>query len=340
DSPAPLSPSNATPGSGIQGAAIGRTSLTLISEGAFNDLGWLTDGGNTTTGNNVDAGMDLLSPNGIDAGSRPVGSPFRVFNFPYNPAPGLPAPGDSPTGANYRAGEIVDMFFWTNRYHDRLYQLGFTEAARNFQQNNFGRNPLGGNANAIAGNDRVLAEGQDFSGTSNANFATPPDGSSGRMQMYIFDGPAVDRTSGLDHEIVIHELTHGTSNRLHSNASGLSANMSRGMGEGWSDFYARALLSTADEDINGVYSTGGYSTLDITAPTPFADNYYYGIRRFPYALKTTVGANGKPHNPLTFADIDASKIDLTDGAFPRGPIGSASAHAVHNIGEVWCMALL
>ena len=337
DSPAPLSPSLNLLSLTVptdQGAAAPRTSFTLITEMASPHPPdpWLADGLTTTTGNNVDAGMDLITPNGIDAGSRPV-SATRNFDFPYDPAPGfLVPPGQSPTLANYRLGEVVNMFFWTNRFHDRLYELGFTEAARNFQQNNFGRGGLG--------NDRVLAEGQDFSGTSNANFNTPPDGSSGRMQMFIFNGPTPDRSSGLDQEILIHELTHGLSNRLHANASGLTATQSGGMGEGWSDFYARALLSTADEDVNGIYGAGGYSTLDITAPTAYASNYYYGIRRFPYALRTTLGANGRPHNPLTFADIDAGKINLTDGAFPRGPIGSASAHAVHNIGEVWCMTLL
>jgi hypothetical protein len=115
---------------------------------------------------------------------------LRVFDFPYNPAPGIPPPGDSPTLADYRFGEVTHMFFWSNRYHDRLYELGFTEAARNFQLDNFGRGGLG--------NDRVLAESQDFSGTNNANFATPPDGTSGRMQMFIFTGPTPDRSSGLD----------------------------------------------------------------------------------------------------------------------------------------------
>src|SRR5262249_16149829 len=69
DSPAPLSPTTALPGSGVQGAPIPRTPLTLISElPAFDNLGWLTDGVNTTTGNNVDGGCDLVSPGGIDAG--------------------------------------------------------------------------------------------------------------------------------------------------------------------------------------------------------------------------------------------------------------------------------
>ncbi len=58
------------------------------------------------------------------------------------------------------------------------YQYGFTEAAGNFQLNNYGR---GG-----SGNDPVYADDLDGSGTDNANFGTPPDGLSPRMQMYRF----------------------------------------------------------------------------------------------------------------------------------------------------------
>ncbi len=327
DNPAPLSPSNATPGSGIQGAGIGRSTLTLISElPAFDNLGWITDGGTATTGNNVDAGLDIDGINGIDANGRAV-SANRVFDFGYNPPP---LGSDAPTGAAYRNGIVTDLFFWSNRYHDVLYQYGFTEGARNFQGNNFGR---GG-----AGNDYVRAEAQDSSGTSNANFSAPADGSLPRMQMYIFTGPNPDRDGDLDHDIVIHELTHGLSNRLHNNSAGLASNTAGGMGEGWSDYYARALLSTASENVNGVYPAGAYATLGIT--TNFTDNYYYGIRRFPYAVKTNLGANGRPHNPLTFADADPAQISVTDGAFPRGPIGSATATEVHNLGEIWCLTLL
>src|SRR5262245_47871607 len=333
DSPAPLSPSNAFPGSGIQGAAIPRTPFTIISElPAFDNLGWITDGVNTTTGNNVDAGLDIVAPNGIDVDGRAIGSPFRVFDFPYNPAPGIPPPGDAPTLADYRRGVVTQLFFWSNRYHDRLYELGFTEAARNFQQDNFGRGGLG--------NDFVRAEAQDFISTNNANFATPADGSLPRMQMFIFTGPNPDRDGDLDQEIVLHELTHGTSNRLHANATGLGANVSGGMGEGWSDYYARALLSSADEDVNGVYASGAYATLQLSSIG--TDNYYYGIRRFPYAVKTAVGPNGKPHNPLTFADTDPAQLNTTDGAFPESPLNFSfnGATEVHNLGEIWCMTLL
>ena len=94
--------------------------------------------------------------------------------------------------------------------------------------------------------DRVSAEGQDSSGTNNANFATPADGGRGRMQMYLWTGPTPDYDGTTDAEIIIHEVTHGTSNRLHGNASGLSTNMSGGMGEGWGDFYAHCYALRTD----------------------------------------------------------------------------------------------
>jgi subtilisin-like proprotein convertase family protein len=327
DSPAPLSPTNAVPGTNTQAPYIGRQTITLIGNEApntFNNLGWMTDNTNGvnghTDGNNVEAGMDLGAPDGVDA---PVPGTLRVFDFAYNPEV------EAPSTAAYRSGEATNMFYWTNVYHDRLYLLGFNEAARNFQSDNFGRGGLG--------NDRVRAEGQDFSGTNNANFTTPPDGVRGRMQMYVFPGPTPDRSSGIDQDVLLHELTHGTSNRLHNNALGLISNMSRGLGEGWSDFYARSLLSTASEDVNGVYAMGGWVTNSIFGG--YTDNYYYGIRRFPRAVRTTVGPNGMPHDPLTFADIDQTQINLTDGAYPRGPIGSNTADQVHNMGEVWSGAL-
>src|ERR1041385_5903703 len=109
------------------------------------------------------------------------------------------------------------------------------------------------------------------------------------------------------------------------------------MGEGWSDFYAKALMAKATEDVNGIYPSGPWVTLNYLPG--FTDNYYYGFRRFPYAVMSNVGANGRPHNPLTFADIDPTQIDLSAGAYPRGPGGSQQAFEVHASGEVWAMAL-
>jgi subtilisin-like proprotein convertase family protein len=327
DSPAPSSPTPALPGANFQAPYVARTNATLIGNEApntFNNLGWMTDGTNLTNGNNVEAGLDRDGVDGVDPATIAVGSPNRVFTATYTPGT------TEPLTAEHQRGSVINMFYWTNRFHDLTYLLGFNEASRNFQNDNFGRGGVAG--------DRIRAEGQDSSGTNNANMLTPADGGRGRMQMFIWTGPTPDKDGTIDQDIVIHELTHGLSNRLHNNASGLSGTMSGGMGEGWSDFYARALLADASENVNGIYTIGGWATH--LAAAGFTDNYYYGIRRFPYAVRTTTGGpSNRPHNPLTFADIDPAQINLTDGAFARGPFGSATAFAVHNIGEVWAMAL-
>jgi hypothetical protein len=317
----------------------------------FNSQGWIPDGADTTEGNNTRAGLDTVTPNGIDAvvvGQTVTtgGITTRIFNFNYLPAPN-PAPSPAPTfpilpiteprNDAYQRGAVTHLFYVTNRYHDEMYRLGFTEAARNFQQNNFGRGGLG--------NDRVLAEAQDFSGTNNANFNTPVDGQSGRMQMYLWPNPDPDRDGDLDAEIIIHELTHGTSNRLHGNASGLGTNMSGGMGEGWGDFYAHTMLSEPTDPIEGIYTTGGYSTY--LGTTGYVNNYYYGIRRFPKAVISFVGPNGKPHNPLSFRHLNAGcnteigtpTVIGTISAYPRGPFGSTQCDQVHAAGEIWSCAL-
>ncbi len=336
DSPFPMTPGPATR-NGQQGAAISRTSITRIGNEApytFNNLGWINDGVTKTDGNALQAGLDRDGVDGVDTNSEATNA-SRNFTYTYNPFNPNTNTGDAPVanpqtypGSAFQQGSITQLFYISNWYHDELYRLGFTEQARNFQHDNFSRGGVG--------NDRIRGEGQDSSGTNNANFSTLADGTRGRMQMYVWTAPNPDIDGNLDADVVIHELTHGTSNRLHGNASGLSSNMSRGMGEGWSDFYAHALLSEPSDPINGIYTTGGYDTYLLGSIG--TNNYYYGIRRFPKAVMAfTGGASNRPHNPLTFADIDATQINLGDGAFP--PSGGGFADQVHNAGEVWSSAL-
>jgi hypothetical protein len=332
--PYPLSPN------GIQGPRIKLRSVQRIGNEPpyeFNQLGWMTDGTTRTDGNAVQAGLDRDGTQGIDTNSEAF-SPTREFRFAYHPVDPSNNHGDPPVpatqtypGTNFQQGAITQLFYICNWYHDEAYRLGFTEAARNFQNVNF----LG---QGVAG-DRVGAEAQDSLSTNNANFSTAADGVRGRMQMYIFTGSNPDIDGSLDADVVVHEHTHGLSNRLHGNASGLTLDIARGMGEGWSDFYALSMLTTPNDPVNGVYPTGTYVTYHHVSSPTFVSNNYYGIRRFPYAVRSEVGANGKPHNPLTFADIDQTQMNLTDGAFPRGPVGGSFADEVHNIGEIWCSAL-
>ncbi|HQU84466.1 MAG TPA: M36 family metallopeptidase, partial [Pyrinomonadaceae bacterium] len=341
DNPFPLTPGPLTP-NGAQGASIGRTSIVRIGNEApytFNNNGWITDGGTKTDGNAVQSGLDRDGVDGVDTNSEAVNA-SRNFTYNFNPFNPNTLTGDAPVpasqtypGSDFQQGSSTQLFYICNWYHDELYRLGFTEQARNFQDDNFGR---GG-----SGADRVRGEGQDSSGTNNANFSTPADGGRGRMQMFVWTGPNPDVDGNLDADVVIHEHTHGLSNRLHGNGSGLSTNMSRGMGEGWSDFYGHSLLSEASDPINAIYTTGGYDTYNISAG--FTNNYYYGIRRYPKSpIGFTGGANNKPHNAFTFSYINSdcnAKMGTTNFAFARGPIGVTTCDQVHNIGEIWSSAL-
>jgi|CXWL01.1.fsa_nt_gi hypothetical protein len=335
-SPFPFSPGPISP-AGQQGSLISRSMITRIGNEApytFNNLGWIPDGSFITDGNAVQAGLDRDGTNGIDPNSEAF-SNTRLFSFDYNPFNPNTGTGDTPfptpqtyPGSAFQQGMITQLFYTANWFHDETYRLGFTEAARNFQNVNF-------TGQGIAG-DRVSAEGQDSSGFNNANFSSGADGVRGRMQMFFFSGPNPDIDGSLDSDVVIHEHMHGVSNRLHGNSAGLFNDMSRGMGEGWSDFYGMAMLSTPADPIDSLATNGAYVTYLFQGET---NNAYYGIRRFPTAIKTSLGGpNSRPHNPLTFADIDVTQMNISDGAFaPRSVSGNSDA--VHNAGEIWCVAL-
>lgn len=346
DSPAPCSPGCSDPNNCPQPPAISRTDFTLIGNEApyeFNDLGWIPDNGlpvrtpadpNITDGNNCEAGIDRDGTNGVDPMGHAVGNPFRVFSYTYNPAPGNPPPPDDPLPPNpqpypptqFQQGVIANGFHLVNRWHDELYRLGFTEQAGNFQHFNFGRGGAEG--------DRISFEMQDGSGTNGANFSTPADGGRPRMQMYIWTPGTPARDGALDATIVLHEITHGLTSRLHGNSTGLNTNMARGMSEGWSDFYANALLSEPGDAPCGTYAVGSYIAFELVPA-----NHYYGIRRYPTTRIGCTGPNGLPHNPLTFGHLNTGNCSNIPSAFPRGPLGSTICDQIHNAGEIWSQAL-
>ncbi|HRI66512.1 MAG TPA: M36 family metallopeptidase, partial [Polyangium sp.] len=136
---------------------------------------WLPANATATNGNNVNAYADINNVNGYQATDvRPGPSSPGNFDYTYDTAL---APDASVTQRN---ASVTSLFYMNNWLHDYFYDSGFNEAAGNAQVSNFGR---GG-----AQNDPLLAEAQDYSGTDNANMATPADGQSPRMQMYVFLG--------------------------------------------------------------------------------------------------------------------------------------------------------
>jgi hypothetical protein len=126
-----------------------------------------------TIGNNVTSQDDINGNNGT--GFSPDGGADLHFDFPF----------DLTMQPNtYLDGSLTNLFYMNNILHDVLYHYGFDEASGNFQENNYGNGGLG--------SDSVNADGQDGSGTNNANFATPPDGSNPRMQMFLWSPAPAD----------------------------------------------------------------------------------------------------------------------------------------------------
>ena len=167
----------------------GRTVVTNPADADASPFGWHdTDGDiapdfTVTRGNNVHAYADRSNDNLPDPGSDPDGGAGLDFSFPldltHRPLDSQPA-------------YVTNLFYWNNLMHDISYGYGFTEAAGNFQVDNYGK----GGPTAL-GTDHVNAEAQDGSGRNNANFNTEVDGVPGRMQMYEW-------RSALPNPIVIH----------------------------------------------------------------------------------------------------------------------------------------
>ncbi|RFU81079.1 fungalysin metallopeptidase [Trichoderma arundinaceum] len=236
---------------------------------------WVGDGTTnytTTRGNNAIAQVNPTGGNDYLNNYRPT-SANRAFEYPFSLSQTNPV--------DYRDASITQLFYTANKYHDLLYVLGFTEAAGNFQLNNNGK---GGK-----GNDFVILNAQDGSGTNNANFATPADGSNGRMRMYIWTVSTPRRDGSLEEGIVIHEYTHGLSTRLTggpANSGCLSGVEAGGMGEGWGDFYATAIRLKPSDTRNTDYALGSWASNDVT-----------GVRQYPYSTSLTT-------NPLTYKSVN------------------------------------
>ncbi len=145
--------------------------------------GWLFDGAQSSlniSGNNVNAYLDAVSDNKPDPGGDVVTDGQFLTEADLT---------QSPTTEDNREVAVQNLFYLNNVIHDTLRAAGFTEAAGNFQEENF----LEGGLDS----DSVRAEAQDGGGIDNANFATPPDGVNPRMQMYLWTGLGT-------HEVVVH----------------------------------------------------------------------------------------------------------------------------------------
>lgn len=224
----------------------------------------------TTRGNNVDAYED-----GDNSGYQPdPGSSLEFTGYPFSQI--------YSNGNQYEDAAITNLFYLNNVFHDIMYQYGFDEVGGNFQENNYGNGGLG--------SDYVYAEAQDGSGTCNANFGTPPDGSNPTMQMYICS----DKDGDFDNLVIIHEYSHGISNRLTGGPANTNClNNQEQMGEGWGDFLG-VLLTIEPGDV-GTDARGVGTYLFGQGPGGG------GIRDYPYS--TDMGVNPQTYDFIKTAAV-------------------------------------
>jgi hypothetical protein len=176
---------------GAQAPFLSLNDVTLPNYPFSQNDPWLAPGATQTNGNNVDAFLNLFSPDGLGnpvttTPTEPPTGDFRAQITAAGEFLNTHTPDGNTASATARQGAIQQLFYDVNFLHDLFYDAGFNEAAGNAQTNNYGRGGLQ--------NDSIKAQAQDFSGFSNANMLTPADGAQPRMRMYVFPSP----TSTLD----------------------------------------------------------------------------------------------------------------------------------------------
>jgi hypothetical protein len=272
-SPQPSATPGVIPPSPNPPATLSRREVSFAGDPDASPAGWVGPA-KETIGNNVTAREDKAGDNETTPGATAKALDDR-FSFPLELGSSAPSP------ANFTEAAVTSLFYWCNVAHDYFYKLGFTEAAGNFQEDNFGRGGLD--------KDSLRADAQDGIDLSppllnNANMSVPGEGSKPRMQMYLFGrsgGPYQD--SDFDPEIILHEWAHGVSARL---APTLGGAQGGAIHEGNSDFFALNFLTPASASPDGSFVAGSYSTQD----------FVHGSRTRPYSTDFAV-------NDLTYADF-------------------------------------
>ncbi|KAJ8087727.1 hypothetical protein PM082_006564 [Marasmius tenuissimus] len=259
--------------------------------------GWLS--GNRTEGNNVVSFKGNQDATSV-ANRRQLG---LVFDYTYDPAK-APTEGDNLDAAR------VNAFYIANTYHDVLYRYGFTEEAFNYQTDSFGKGK---------GGDPVLLSVQDASGTNDAKFFHTPDGQPGRCLMFIFTATRPARDGVMQNDILIHELTHGLTNRMTGGGTArcLQTLEARGLGEGWSDAVADWFAQSDNVSIVD-FTTGNWVL-----------NNAGGVRSKPYSTSTAVndkkystiaGLNEEHCEDWPICSTTFSRSSSSPGAYRRTPL--------------------
>ncbi|RKP37116.1 peptidase M36 [Dimargaris cristalligena] len=232
---------------------------------------------------------------------RPQGDDQGQFDFPLDL---------SSDPSSYSDASATQAFYLGNLFSGFAKAYGFDAASGNFQGTHTAEDNAG---NGVAG-DRVIIYVQDGKGFNNANFATPADGQSPVMKMYIWNKTKPSRDGAFETPIFVHEFTHGVTSRLTGGRAAsncLTQGVAAGMGEGWSDIIALNWRLRAGDE-NGRNAHG-----QPDRPLGIGTYGNGGNTVRPYIYTTNVD-----QNPLQF-----------------GHLSDARFKTVHNIGTIWTTML-
>jgi MYXO-CTERM domain-containing protein len=287
---------------------------------------WLSPTDTVTFGNNVRAYSDrndvvndagAHSNNGYNSGvdiRADVTGP-KTFDRTYDVSKAPNASTDQIKAA------VTQIFYTTNWLHDYWYDSGFDEKSGVAQLSNYGRGGKEG--------DPLLAEAQDEADSgeaNNANMSTLGDGTSPRMQMYVWSGSPM-RDGTIDNTVVAHEWGH----YLHHRLVLCGSPQCDGMSEGWGDFNALMMVIKDGDQFSAgqVYPLAQYATSGLGGATSASNYTYFGIRRAPYSTDLS-------KDPFTFKHVRKAAT-LPSGA-PLAQAGKDMSEP-HNVGEIWASAL-
>ncbi|MEP9363835.1 M36 family metallopeptidase [Nocardioides sp. CN2-186] len=283
----------------------------------------------------------------VFGGDGTVGDgPYAGFGFSKFCSKAFPCTWDAQAGGSWKTNMAADQnnaFYLASAFHDYLQSdkaIGFTPKAGNFTA--AGGDPV--LQQVLDGADADAENGvPDSAHINNANMNTPPDGTPPTMQMYLWHSPGypndydsyLPSSGAFDASILLHEYTHGLSNRLVVDADGngtLSSLQSGSMGEAWSDYYAMDYLVTKgfekDTAKDGEMYEGRYVMGGSTDP----DGALVPFRSMP--MDCAVGSQAKACYDTYNPDADHQ------GGYTYGDLVLvAGSPEVHSSGEVWAQTL-
>ncbi|RKP04781.1 peptidase M36 [Thamnocephalis sphaerospora] len=188
----------------------------------------------------------------------PAASANGVFDFPLDP---------NQDPRLFKNAGTANLFYMVNIMHGMSFEFGFDEAAGNFQKINY--------SGAGKGNDRVTAEAQVEGLIDNASMVAPPDGISPSLQMGLYANGNQIRDSSLDNEVVVHEFSHGITERLTGpthRADCLQTPEARALAEGWSDFIALYMSASGTDTRDTPRTFGEYVNFGNQRDQPYSTN--------------------------------------------------------------------